>query len=336
MKIKKTELLKALAQVKPGLAAKEAIEQSTSFVFINGFVATYNDEIAVSLPIDMELGGAVQSRELFALLNKIKDDEITVSIDDNEFRIQGKKFKSGIRLESEIVLPLDFLKAELEYFPIPVEFEDGVQVCLFSAAQENVSPVLSNIHVKSNYVESCDNFRLTRFKLPAAVEHEMTIPSTAARHLVGYSFNNYAIDDGWIHFRQEETGLVYSCRTFEETYPDLEQFLQVKGSAIKLPDELRDVLDRSGIFSAASDGTENLVQITVGDNWCVVRGENDNGWIEEKIRVKTKGATIAFQVSPKILQDILSRSNKATLSPKSLKFVSSKFTHVVSLINPEK
>ena len=72
MKIKRAELLSTLTALRPGLASKEIIEQSTSFIFSDGRVVTYNDEVAVQHPVDLDIIGAVQGKELFALLNKLK------------------------------------------------------------------------------------------------------------------------------------------------------------------------------------------------------------------------------------------------------------------------
>ena len=45
MKIETSKFKTALDVVKPALASKEIIEQTTSFAFINGTVVAYNDEI---------------------------------------------------------------------------------------------------------------------------------------------------------------------------------------------------------------------------------------------------------------------------------------------------
>ena len=82
MKIKKEELLKALAAVKPGLSSKDVIEQSTSFAFMGGHVVTYNDEIAVRYPVDLEIEGAIRANELYSFLSKIKDKEIDLEVSE--------------------------------------------------------------------------------------------------------------------------------------------------------------------------------------------------------------------------------------------------------------
>ena len=75
--MKRIDLLKALEIVKPGLASKEIIQQTTSFAFIEGRVVTFNDEISISHPVpDLDIQGAVQADELYKFLKKTKADEI--------------------------------------------------------------------------------------------------------------------------------------------------------------------------------------------------------------------------------------------------------------------
>ena len=54
--VNRKELVELLSQVSPGVGAKETTLQETCFVFSNGYVYTYNDEICVSaaLPKGME------------------------------------------------------------------------------------------------------------------------------------------------------------------------------------------------------------------------------------------------------------------------------------------
>ncbi len=72
------DLLKALDEVKPGVATKEMVEQTTSFAFIGDRVATYNNEIGISavVPgINTVMSGAIRAEEMYKLMNKIKKEE---------------------------------------------------------------------------------------------------------------------------------------------------------------------------------------------------------------------------------------------------------------------
>ena len=66
--IKRAELKEALETVKPGLASKEIIEQSTSFAFMGDKVVTYNNKISMSHPVKgLDITGAVKADEMYQL-----------------------------------------------------------------------------------------------------------------------------------------------------------------------------------------------------------------------------------------------------------------------------
>lgn len=331
MKIKKADLINILSSVKPGLARQEVIEQSTSFVFSEGFVFTYNDEISVSHPVDLDIEGAVRAKELFALLSKIKDEEIDVTAEGGELLIKGAKLESGITMDHEVHLPGVAPPDDADWEEVPKGFNDAVRICAFSCASENVSAVLNSIHISGGIAESCDNYRLTQFELEGDLGDEVLIPSGYARQLIQYDFDSYCIDDGWLHCEKEETGLCFSCRIFEEAFPDLDALLDIEGDDVELPTELKSVLDRSGIFSNDADLGIELVKIEIKNKWLKVEAQNENGWTREKVRIKSD-VDIQFSVNPGMLKEVLAITSTATLSENHIKFTAPSFVHVISLV----
>lgn len=330
MQIKKMELLNALESVKPGLASKEIVEQSTCFVFQNNQIAAYNDVVAVSFPFELGVEGAVVSKELISLMHKVKDKEIEVYEKDNEFRIDGEKFKSAITMEKEIALPLDFLKTKIKFKPLPEGFEGAIKACAFSAAKETDYPNLSNIHIDGDIVESCDNFRATRCKIKKMKE-EVLFPASAIRGLLNYHFDHYGLTDGWIHLTKEN-GAIFSCRTYKDKYPNLKPFFIMKGRPVRLPKELSEILDRSDVFSLDS-GKQETITIHIKPKEIVVRGENQYGWFEETADVKRRGKeTFSFATSPRLLKDILKHSSRVLIGERSMLFKAKAFDHSVVLI----
>ena len=90
MKINKETLKQALEIVKPGLANKEIMEQSTSFAFIDDKVVTYNDEICISHPVpDIGIKGVIKAEEMYNFLGKVKTEEITVTQEENEIVLKS-------------------------------------------------------------------------------------------------------------------------------------------------------------------------------------------------------------------------------------------------------
>lgn len=336
MKIDRIELLTALRATESGLIKKEGILQGDCFVFVNNQVATYNDSVAVSYPFEFDIEGAVKASELLSLLNKVKDKEIEVFFKDNELRVKGKKFNSGITMEEKIELPLDFLKTKIKYKELPEGFSEAVQLCSFSTAAESRLPHLSNVHIKNGIVESTDNFRATRISMGNKVKEELLIPVSAVSGLRRYNFTHYGLSEdgmseGWIHLTKEN-GAVFSCRVFEEGFPDIGQFFEAKGTPIRLPPELSEILDKGEIFQEEEKG-QLVVTITIEGKKLTILSENINGWYEESVDLKRafeKG--VSFKASPKILKDILKYSNRAVVSDRVMKFKAKKFDHVVALI----
>lgn len=324
MEINRTKLLTVLEKVSPGLALSENIAQSASFVFSDGKVFAYNDEIAVGHLVDLDIEGAVSSKELMALLGKLKSDTIEIDIDDNEFLINNKLVKSGISMEKEILLPIDQLIGGWgeDRYGLPDKFMKGIKTCLSSCASDSESVILSNIHMKGKFMESCDNYQMTRFDLKEDSQENILIPAAACNYLIHYKMDQYFQTDGWIHFSDGED-LIFSCRIIEDEYPDLEPFLKVKGNTITLPKQLNEIMDRSNIFNSR-------VQINILKNWCKVRAESDTGWIEEKVRIREK-KDIDFYINSQMLKLILKISNKLTVGEQSLKFEMEDFVHVIAL-----
>lgn len=335
MKTNREQLLKDLSLVKAGLASKEQIEQSTSFVFSKGRVYTYNDEIAVSHPTDIDLYGAVMANEFMSLLNKCTDEELDLAEVKGGLSIQGKKFDAEIKLEVEITLPLDEFKIPSDFKPLPKDFAQAVKFCLFSCSGDLTKPALTCVHATVDRVESCDNFRLTVRYFDEGTNYfpePLLLPFNAAKELTSFPAVEYAVENGWIHFRTEED-TVFSCRTFQDIeYPDLHKFMDMEGAVLKLPSDLKEVLERASIFSANKIKSDQRIKVNLTEGKLTVFGEGDAGWFEESCRVRYKGCDTCFEINPDFMISILDLSDDAEVGVDRLKLESEDFVHVVYLL----
>lgn len=336
MKILRAELLAALTKVKPALANKEVIEQSTAFAFLGDRVVTFNDEIAISHPLDSGMTGAIQAGELHKLLSKTKDEslemEIKAGADGSELHLVGKRMKAGIRIQDEIRLPLDSIEAAGDWFVLPEAFIQGLRFVIGAASTDLVRPDLTCVHFGDGFLEACDNFKIARFDMDPAwpVEEQLLIPAASLSVLFPYKPVDISVGNGWAHFRNEE-GTVISVRTMAVEYRDLSGFLTVEGVDVDLPKELNEVLGRAGIFAAASLNKESEVELKIEPGWATVRAEGDAGWIEEKTRCKYTGEPFAVRLRPDSLSAILNETQTAVVGEAALAFTGAYFTYVVSL-----
>lgn len=335
MKINRKELLAALEAVRPGIANKEIIEQSTLFVFQGGRVYAYNDMIAISHAAPKELKGAVQSIELHKLLARMSDEEIDIETTDKEFLVKGVRNKAGIALQADITLPVLDVNDKKTWLTLPEGFAAAVKFCLFSASADMTKPALTCVHIDGKFVQTCDNFRLTQYELPGkGIKAAILIPASACSELVKYKPTHYAADENWIHFTNA-SGTEFSCRTVDEKFPDLTSFVERKSKyKIQFHEDTATILDRAIVFLSDDRGALQYVKVIVDDGRMTIRAEGSAGWFEEKVRVKYKGETIEFMINPIFLKDMLGLLRDVSMDEGKavLKFEGENFVHCCAVV----
>ena len=334
MKINREELLGILSAVQPGLAAKEIIEQSQSFLFKGGMVTTYNDEISVRHPIAFDLEGVVKADELHKLLSKVKAKELEIEATENEFRIKSSRTKAGIRLETEFSLPIDEIADPKSWKPVPEGFLEGIKITRFSASSDMTRLVLTCIRIEGSVMETCDRYRLTRFKLKGkgaqTFKKPVLVPASSLAHLLKYEPKEVGKTKGWIHFRMEN-GAVFSCRTVEGDYPNTEKLLKVQGAAVEFPTRIGGMIERAQIFAHGDLVQDKFIEVSIADDRLMIKGEGDAGWVKERARIDYSGPKVSFMVNPQFLMDVLDILSSVTIGKSRLKMEGEGFVHVVHL-----
>jgi len=335
MKIDRLKLIKILNAMQPGLASKENVEQSTSFIFAGNQIITYNDEIAISHPIDFELEGAVIAKKLLKLLESLKDAELEITTTNTEMAVAGAKDKAGIKftLKTNINEIVEVLGKAKKWHDLPEAFCNAIKFCIFSVGKDCTKPMLTCVHISDKDIFACDDYRVTKYTFDDADLLKMNIPANEVRNLKDYAPTSYSTTPGWVHFKNKEN-VIYSCRTFEGAYPK-EQILKIidsiNGEKVILPENLSETLNCASIFT--KDGnkvvSDNQVHVTLESGKITVRGVGSEGWFEAPSRIRYKGPTIEFETNPDFMQDILKFSNEVIISNDILRFEGPSFVHVM-------
>lgn len=332
MKVNRTDLLGALTLVKPGLANVEVIDQATNFVFTDGWIYTFNDEITVRTPFDM--GGlkiAVPSKELLAFLSRTVVDELNVVYEENQLKLSAARIRTGIHAQCEIQLPFKMVEMPTAWLDLPKGFEEGILMTLGSIGKDTSQPALEGIHLDANVMESSDNYRLTIFEMEGVWDGETIIPGTSMKMLLSHNPVSYAIGEDWVHFLNEK-GAIFSCRPLAGVvFPPMDAHLDVEGGCVEFPAELEQALSDAEVFINPQE--EWWVSVHVGKNQLTVKGEGDIGWLEEMVRMKYDGKPAAFKINPTYFRQILGKLNKVTIGERSIKFTDDpiRCAHVLSL-----
>lgn len=312
MEILKDELQEALEIVKPGLASREQVEQSTSFAFVGGNVVTYNDEISLSHPVKgLELEGAVLAENLYKFLTKVTRETIELVASDNEIVLTSGNAKAGLLLQKEIKLPLDEISEDKKWHKLPDHFIKDISFCMTACTRDLSLPILTCVHVnKEGYVEGSDNFRIARCELGQPMPiNTFLLPAMSAVEVVKLKPTHVAKGRGWVHF-QSENKTVISCRILNDDYPDTIPHISGEGIRVILPKTTEDILARAQVFAKREHLLDESITISLDFKAFKMESRSDTGWFKEEVVCKYKGEKMTFDITPYLLKGILAETRE--------------------------
>lgn len=325
-------LLAALESVSAGLASKEMVQQGSCFVFSKGRIHTFNDEVSASIKSPIQLEGAIAAAPFVDLLSRLAEDEIGLEKADGEIRLFGKGKKAGVRMENDVLLPIDSVDIPTEWKPVPEGFAEAVSIVKSCASSEASQFVLTCIHIHPEYLEACDRFQISRYPVATGVESLVRAQSLA--HMVSIGAQEICLTDSWVHFRNP-SDLIMSFRRYLEDYQNLDGFLsQEDTEPIVLPGGLEDVVNKTSIFSK-DNSRGDMVLVDLQHDTIIFEGRGATGWYKEKKNVAYSGPPVKFLIAPKLLLEVASKSNECRVGAGKLCITTQKFRYVTCTTVPD-
>lgn len=265
-------------------------------------------------------------------MHKVKDEEIKIWIEEDELRIAGKNFDTGIAYEEEIKLPISDIDFPEEFIEVPDNFNRLAKLACLTASRLLDDAVITSVHITSDRIESCDNDRITICTIDLEEEIDVLVFYKNLLQIISsHTIKGIATDDTWVHFLTEDE-IILSCRVQDEEYVDLEEHLpEDGGEKIILPDEVKELLDRAETFSKNSITNEKFVNISIKNKKLIIESRNETGWHKERAKTKYKGPDISFTINSDFLKDILSISTEIQIVDDLLLFKDEYSTHLVKL-----
>lgn len=330
--INREDLYNQLESVRSGLSSKEVIEQSGCFVFKDGEVITFNDELCCHRECLLGQGitGAVQADPLLQVLSKLKEDELKVGVQNNQLIFQGKGRRAGINIATDIVLPLDGLEKPANWAKLNPKFVEAVSLVEGCASKDSAQFAMTCVHITPKWVEACDNYQAARYPLVTGFQRPICVRSESIASITTEEMDSVSETDNWVHFKNP-VGLIISCRRYLQQYPVLSAMFTIKGDKIALPKGLDDALDKANIFSSERKDQNNVI-VTIGNGKLSIRGEGATGFYEERRPDKSyKGDPLSFLVDPKLLAEISSKYNSGIINESNLLIDTGKLRYVTTL-----
>ena len=278
------------------------------------------------------MDGAVQAEPLLGILRKLTEESINVTNQDEEFIIEGKRRKAGIRMENEILLPVDRIEQPEDWKDLPEDFNDAVQIVIQCAGDDESQFRLTCVHLTPTHIEASDNFQVSRYSLDTGIKEPALVRRDSIKHIIELGMTQFCETESWIHFRNP-ANLTLSCRRYADEaggFPDLSPILDFKGEPTTLPAGLVDAVEKAEVFSQENT-EENQVIIQLKPGKLRIRGEGNFGWFTETKSLKYKGGALSFRISPKLLVDLVGRHNECEITSDRLKVDGGDFIYVTSL-----
>ncbi len=333
MKIKREVLLKKLEAVSAGLAKKALIDQSQCFVFKDGHVHTFNDEIACFVEVKLEVEGAVSAEPVLNLLRRLKEDEMDVSQDRGELKIKGKGRRAGISMEDEVLLSIEGLEKPGKWKKLPKDFVEAARIVGVCAGTDESQFASTCVHIHPKWIEASDNEQIIRYPIKTGVKKSILVRWTSLKNIVGLGMTKVSLTEDWIHFLNDD-GLVLSCRRNEANYPDLKPYLGISGSKVTLPKGLGEAVEKAEVFCGDEIG-DSVVKVCLADGKLLLEGRGTTGWYQEKKKVDYDGDPLEFLVAPSLLVELSKHSHECFICDGGMKVETDKFTYVSCIYKEE-
>jgi len=333
MKVDRKELVEKLTLADLGRVGGSELEtliQCRSYVLKDKQLITFNGEICCKIPTELDFDVAIPGDDFKRLLQKFPDDEIELEKKNNEIVITGKRKKAGILFE-EIQLPYDEIPDKGTWSIVDPDVPKMLKFASNTCGKDYAQILTTLVHITPDYIEASDNFRLFRGTVSTGFSDNFCLRGATAREISRLDLSEVCHKDGWLHFKCED-GAVVSCRCAGEEYHDnIGSVLAVTGEECVLPSNLADILERAQVMQDTdSENPKAFVQLN--KNELYLKTQKDQGWYEERKRIKYDGEEIKFQVNPQFLYDILSYTRKVVVAEKRIKIEVDNIEFVAALV----
>ena len=328
MLIDAKELLNQLEWVVPGLDKKELIEQSSCFVFRDGKVWTFNDEIACSVKCDLKVEGVVFAEDLMKILRSLKDDKISIDIKQNKLLLQAKQARGATLFSKDILLPIDVVEVPKGWRPLPEEFIDGLKLVHTCASRKSAQAELTYVHIHPEYIEACDGVQAGRYLVAMPMKNPFLVEESSLRHILTMSPKKIGLTPRWVHFRNA-AGFTISCRRNRDVYENLGELFDVKGEPFTIPKGLKDDISIQEWLASRTD--DHRVLVTLEKGYMLIRADTSATWWVKRRRVHYDGPRLTFLIDPKLLVAIAEQFEDCEITDKRLLVNCGRLKYVTAL-----
>lgn len=334
MEILREHVKYVLDCVSGGLAMgqRETREGAAYFVFKDGKVTTFNDEVYCSMPLDLGFEGAVKGEQLLSIVSKMKGEMLSIKFEGAEAKITSNRRRAGFQIDMSKMEALEAIQPVTNWVECPTMVPAAIGDCCGCAVDKKNDDKFykSCLHITPTFIEATDSLQFMRCQMQAPVEKSTLVKAYTVRKIEGLDISEWGSNQDWVGFRTSD-GLEYYARTYGDDYPALDQLaVKQEGDAFIPPQGFIEAIEAAKIFCDELDNP--LVKVILKPNGqMLIEGKGVTGWFQEMLEAAYDGPRLEFFANPKVLKQFAEAYTDGKISETALSVYQDDFVYLSSI-----
>lgn len=344
--MKTKELLSIVQKVIPATTKKGLVEGMDAITCNDGSITAYNDKISISYLSPLALENekfSVNSSDLLQTLKTIKSDEVKLKIKNDDLLLISSDVQAKLAIKDsttidEMINALNLINLDFE--TLSSTFIEGLALCQSSCSTNVNDPtMLFCAAILKNTIFATDKYRLSMYKAKDLNMPNVLIPYTALPFIISFAPNGYTLEQGWIHFINEQDAIL-SCRipNKEKAFDTFQHYMDTVTmykytTKIALPIELIEVLENMISFSDEDHNIDKVVTLVITKDQLKCSIDKKGGIISKYLPIKSSVIKATLYFNATFLREILSFINIAHIGKDCIKLTTKEFTHILTFAN---
>ncbi len=310
-----------------------SLEQSDHFIFKDGQLLAFNDEIMVRAPSPLDFDVIVPAADLIKVLGKMPEKEIDISPRKGRLIIKGKRREYGLPTQKKVILPFGDVAQPGEWSTLKEGTTGMLKQAARTCGKDLANALTTVVHAAPDMIQACDNLKIFRATFKTGFPKAVLIPAYSLAALESIPLTKVSLTRGWAHFRAPGKTSV-SVKLMKDDYSQVTQaidgMLKVKNTeVIYLPENLAQMIERAEVMK---DTEEPLIQVTIEKGKLLLRSKSKTGgYFRETKKIVYKGRRLNFNTNPKFLVELLSRTTKARINDEKMKVRTKEIEFVITM-----
>lgn len=347
MQVNRKALLEKLVYLGVAVATKNNNLQMDCVVFDGHNLHTFNDDIAVSVPVPEFEGAqkfAVKFKEFQAFIAKWPREDFEFEVTDTHIVISNKRAHARLAREAEILMPYREWKGGHADTTVGSDFSEGLAMVAPVCSKDSTRPMMTCVWMQNRNLIATDGMSLARYKLQddSLPPTPIFLPAAAAMVVSKFSVLAYGTnEDGqWTYFQvgDKKHDALISCRTptfgeeSETTLDNMLALLKEKGVEFELPARLEEILDRASVILQrdAIDLLGILVRVELEAGKMTISTSSQVGDYTEHQRVEYDGEYLEFYANADFLSKAIKDRQHIMVCEKLIHVYGKNFDYLVA------